>query len=108
MTYKADETGWAHAMQVMPEGDACYVGFRAKELPYALRWFCRTGDEDGVGIALPTTGTNRSTAYQRAHHLYNTLAPNAHESLRFNFGYLKKDQAAEMEKHIDRILDHNA
>lgn len=108
MTYKADETGWAHAMQVMPEGDACYVGFRTKELPYALRWFCRTGDEDGVGIALPTTGTNRSTAYQRAHHLYNTLAPNAHESLRFNFGYLKKDQAAEMEKHIDRILDHNA
>lgn len=102
--YESDENGWAHAMQVMPDGDACYVGFCTDKLPYALRWFCRTEDEDGIGIALPTTGTNRSSAYQKAHHLYNTLAPGAHESLRFNFGYLKKNEVEIMENHIEETL----
>ena len=102
--YESDENHWAHAMQVMPDGDACYVGFRTTELPYALRWLCRTGDEDGIGIALPTTGTNRSTAYQKTHGLYNTLAPDAHESIRFNFGYLDKKETKEMERHIESIL----
>ena len=102
--YKGDEKGWAHAMQVMPEGDACYVGFDTAKLPYALRWVCRTGDEDGIGIALPTTGTNHSTAYQREHGLFNTLAPYAHDRLRFDFGYLPKERAQEMESHINQIL----
>lgn len=104
--YKADENGWAHAMQVMPGGDACYVGFRTAELPYALRWFCRTGDEDGIGVALPTTGTNHSTAYQRAHGLFNTIPPHEHHSLRFNFGYLDQPKAEQMEQHIHDILKY--
>ena len=104
--YESDENGWAHAMQVMPGGDACYVGFRTNELPYALRWFCRTEDEDGIGIALPTTGTNRSTAYQKEHGYYNTLAPGAHESLRFDFGYLDSEHAKTMESRIQKILEH--
>lgn len=102
--YESDEKGWAHAMQVMPDGDACYVGFRTKELPYALRWYCCTGDEAGIGIALPTTGTNRSTAYQKEHGYYNTLAAGAHESIRFNFGYLSKEKAQSVEEHIENIL----
>ncbi|MEG2394788.1 MAG: DUF4432 domain-containing protein, partial [Ruthenibacterium sp.] len=89
----------------MPDGDACYVGFRTAELPYALRWVCRTGDEDGIGIALPTTGNNMSTAYQREHGLYNTLAPHAHDSLRFNFGYLDKEHTVQTERHIAEILN---
>ena len=105
ITYEADKNGWAHAMQVMPEGDACYVGFRTKELPYALRWYCRTGDEDGIGIALPTTGTNRSTAYQKEHGFYNTLAPHTHDHLRFDFGYLKPEEANQMADHIASILE---
>lgn len=104
MTYEADEMGWGHALQVMPEGDACYVGFRTKELPYALRWLCRTADEDGIGIALPTTGTNRSTRYQKEHGLYNTLDAGAHETIRFDFGYLNKEETLKMSEHIAGIL----
>ena len=105
--YKSDRAGWAHAMQVMPDGDACYVGFRTAELPYALRWFCRTGDEDGLGVALPTTGTNHSTAYQKAHGFFNTIPPHGHHQLRFDFGYLAPAEAQKMEKKIGDILsDH--
>lgn len=104
VTYEGDKDGWGHAMQVMPDGDACYVGFDTKKLPYALRWLCRTGDEDGIGIALPTTGTNRGTRYQREHGLYNTLESGEHDILQFDFGYLTKDEAKRMEEHIDEIL----
>ena len=102
--YQADDNGWGHAMQVFPEGDACYVGFDTAKLPYALRWYCRTGDEDGVGIALPTTGTNRSTRYQKEHGLFNTMAPDEHHYLRFNFGYLKEENVKRVEEHIKHIL----
>jgi|GEM_PF-228929 len=102
--YLSDAAGWAHAMQVMPEGDACYVGFRTAELPYALRWMCRTGDEDGCGIALPSTGNCLGSAYQRAHGLYNSIPPLSSGSLRFDFGYKNKVQTQEMEKHIGEIL----
>ncbi len=102
--YNADSDGWAHAMQLMPDGDACYVGFRTAELPYALRWFCCTGDEQGLGVALPTTGTNHSTAYQKAHGLFNTIPPHGHNELRFDFGYLSEKNAKEMETHINDIL----
>lgn len=105
--YEHDSNGWAHAMQVMPNGDAHYVGFRTVELPYGLRWICRTGDEDGIGIALPTTGTNRSTKYQKEHGFYNTILPGEHESLRFCFGYLLADKAAAMAKHIEDILTNS-
>jgi hypothetical protein len=103
-TYKADEQGWAHAMQVLPEGDACYVGFRAAELPYALRWICRTGDEDGIGIALPSTGNHLGTRHQKEHGLFNTIAPKGEGSLRFNFGYLSREEAEKIEQKIHTIL----
>lgn len=102
--YLADEQGWAHAMQVMPDGDACYVGWDTALAPWALRWFCRTGDEDGVGIALPSTGTCHSSAYQRAHGNYNTLAPGAADVITWRFGYLDRAAADKMAAHIEDVL----
>ena len=88
----------------MPEGDSGYVRFKTEKLPYALRWLCRTGDEDGIGIALPTTGTNRSTKYQKENHLYNTIKPGEHEELRFDFGYLDIEETKLVKQHIEEIL----
>ena len=102
--YDADELGWAHAMMVMPDGDACYVGWELEKAPWALRWFCRTGDEDGVGLALPSTGTNHSTAYQRAHGYCNTLEAGGVDVLRWRFGYLGPDEAQGMANRINAIL----
>lgn len=102
--YLTDEKGWAHAMQVMPEGDACYVGWDTSKAPYALRWLCRTGDEDGVGIALPSTGTCHSSTYQREHGLFNTLEPHTSDQISWKFGYLNADETTDMAGRIARIL----
>lgn len=102
--YLADADGWAHAMMVLPDGSACYVSWDAALAPYALRWFCRTGDEDGVGIALPSTGTCHSTTYQREHGHFNTLESGRTDHLRWCFGLLDQDGARRVGERIDEVL----
>lgn len=101
--YRADESGWAHSLMVLPDGVSCYVSWEIAKAPYALRWLCRTGDEDGVGIALPSTGTNRGTAYQRSHGNCNTLEPGAHDVLRWRFGLLDEAETRDAELRVATI-----
>ena len=105
LRYKADEEGWAHAMQVRPDGTACYVGFETGILNNALRWFCWTGDESSCGFALPNTGNHMGRAYAIEHGLRKRLPGKAHAELNFNFGKLDKDDAEKVEEHINKVLN---
>ena len=102
--YKSDSQGLAHAMQLMPEGDACYVAFDNRKLAYGLRWYCISGDENGLGFCLPTTGTNDSSKYQYENGLFNTIAPLSSDKLFFKFGYLEEKEASEMKAKIEEII----
>lgn len=104
ITYKADKNGYAHAMQVMPDKDACYVSFQTKHLPNGLRWIARTGDEDAVGFALPTTGNHLGYAYAKRNGLMKSIPPNDSITLRLIFGYLNQEQTKQMEEKIQDIL----
>jgi hypothetical protein len=53
--YLADEQGWAHTLQVHPDGSADYLAHRPDELAKAVRWICRTPDQDALGLVLPGT-----------------------------------------------------
>lgn len=53
--YLADDAGWAHSLQVHPDGSADYIGHRPDQLPIGVRWICRTPDQDALGIVLPAT-----------------------------------------------------
>lgn len=102
--YETDEDGWAHSLMELPEGGSYYVAWDATKAPYALRWLCRTGDEDGVGIAVPSTGTNRGSSYQREHGHFNTLEPGESDVLRWRFGLLDERETSDAKACIDAIL----
>ena len=51
----AGEDGLAHALQKRPDGSADYINFRPAQAPLATRWICRTPDQDGLGVAFPST-----------------------------------------------------
>ncbi len=102
--YSADEAGWAHSMQLLPDGRACYVRFNTAYLPNALRWTARTGDEDALGFALPTTGNHLGRAYAVKHKLRKEIAPHSSLVLRYDFGFLQPEEALEKEKLIKRII----
>ena len=53
--YLADEAGWAHSMQVHPDGTADFISHRPSQLDKGVRWISRTGDQDGLAIVSPAT-----------------------------------------------------
>lgn len=53
--YEADDEGWAHTLQVHPDGKADYVRHRPDQLPIGVRWISRTPDQDALGLVLPST-----------------------------------------------------
>lgn len=48
--FLADESGWAHALQVHPDGSADVVRHRPNQLNHGVRWICRTPDQDALGF----------------------------------------------------------
>ncbi len=53
--YETDVNGWAHSLQVHPEGGADYISHRPDQLPKGVRWISRTPDQDCFGLVLPST-----------------------------------------------------
>jgi len=52
---KSDVDGLAHALHRHPEGFSDYISFRPDQAPIAMQWICRTEDQDGLGMAFPST-----------------------------------------------------
>lgn len=98
-----DEEGFAHAMQVFPEGDADYVAFRVKELPNAVRWYARTGDEDALAFAIPSTNNHLGFARNAARGLIREIPARASIKMSYKFGYLEKEAVGQVIEKINRI-----
>lgn len=105
MHYQSDEALWAHAMQLRPDKTACYVGFDTQILQNGLRWFSWTGEEQTCGFALPNTGNHMGRAYAIQHGLRKNLHGNEEVTLRYRFGKLDAEDAAAMERKINKILE---
>lgn len=98
--YNADNDGYAHCMQLSPEGDAFYVAFRPEELPYGLRWISRTGDEDAMGMVLPATAEHKGYTYAKENGDIRTIAAGQSITVHIKVGYLDKEHASEINSHL--------
>ena len=98
-----DETGFAYALQVFPEGDADYVSFRVNELPNAVRWYARTGDEDAVAFAIPSTNNHLGFSRNLAKGLIREIPAKDSIHMSYRFGYLEKQVAEQLVQKINRI-----
>lgn len=101
--YLADDEGWAHSLQVHPDGKADWIAHRPAECPRAVRWLSRTPDQDCIAIAEPTTsGIEGRAAEERAGRLA-LLAPGGTWQATMRMGRLGPDEAAAMVAHLDRV-----
>jgi len=64
--YLADDDGWAHTLQVHPDGSADYVAHRPAQLDKGVRWICRTPDQDALGLVLPATAEPEGYTAEKA------------------------------------------
>jgi len=102
--YLADADGWAHTMQLHPDGTADTIAHRPEQLNHGVRWISRTPDQDTLGMCLPATAEPEGYHAEKAKGNVRSLAVGATARFDMEMGYLTAAQAVEMAEKIRRIV----
>ena len=100
---KSDADGFAHAVQIHPDGTADYVRCRPDQARLCTRWICRTPDQDGLGIAFPATSGVEGYAAEKAKGRVETVEGGDTWRIDMQFGLLAVQETADMIAKIDRV-----
>jgi hypothetical protein len=103
LQYQADELGWASTMQVHPDGSADLLRHRPEQLDHAVRWICRTADQDALGME-PCTAEVEGYTAEKAKGNVRLLPAGAEFSYELEIGVLTPSEAQAEEVRIQRIL----
>jgi hypothetical protein len=99
-----DAGGWAHGMQLLPDGAADFVSYRPDQLDHCLRWLCRTPAENALGLMLPATAeADGYTAEKTKGHL-RLLPPGGEFRCEIEAGVLDPSAASQMQARIEAVL----
>lgn len=101
---RAGTSGWAHSMQLHPDGDADFVSHRPAELDHAVRWISRHGDQDALGLMLPATAEADGYTAEKAKGNVRVIPPQGTFRCSLEFGALDRTAAATMRRTIDSIM----
>jgi hypothetical protein len=102
--YVADEEGWAHSMQVHPDGSADYIRHRPAQLDKGVRWISRTADQDALGLVLPATAEPEGYLAEQAKGNIKVLPPQGVFRCEIEMGVLAPPEARRMEEKIIQML----
>jgi hypothetical protein len=102
--YLADEDGWAHSMQVHPDGSADYVRHSPAILDKCIRWIVRTADQQALGFAMPATAEPEGYTAEKAKGNIKVIPGGGEVSFEMVAGYLPPDEAQMIEAKIERIV----
>lgn len=102
--YLADDDGWAHTLQVHPNGSADYIGHRPEQLDHGVRWICRTPDQDALGLNLPATAEPEGYSAEKAKGNIKVLDGGSTWRCDMVIGALSAEEAAAMEAKIGAII----
>ena len=103
--YEADEDGWAHTMQVYPDGSADYICHRPEQLDKGVRWICRTPDQDALGMVLPATAEPEGYHAEKAKGNIKIIPAGGSFHCEMEAGVLTPSEAKAMAGHIDEIVN---
>ena len=104
INYQADANGWAHSLQIHPDGTADHVMHRPSQLPIGVRWITRTPDQDGFGLVLPATAEPSGYLIEKAAGRVQTLEPKSTWRCEYAFDVLKPSAVAQIKALIDSIV----
>jgi Domain of unknown function (DUF4432) len=101
--YLADEQGWGHTLQVLPNGTADYVKHKPKQLDHGVRWICRTPDQDALGMIEAATAEPEGYTAEKAKGNIKVVKPKGTWRCDMEMGTLTAKDAAKVEKVVNRI-----
>ncbi len=102
--YLSDKEGWAHTLQIHPDGNADYVAHRPAELDHGIRWICRTPDQQALGVVLPATAEPEGYHAEKAKGNIKVLAPHGYFNCEMIAGALSKAETQAIETKINDII----
>jgi hypothetical protein len=102
--YLADNNGWAHSLQVHPNGVSDYIAHKPSELAHGVRWISRTPDQDCLGIVLPSTAEPEGYQAEKAKGNIKTLEPHGKFSFSLEIGALETAQTEEITAQIEALV----
>jgi hypothetical protein len=102
--YLADELGWAHSMQVHPDGSADYVSHRPAELDHGIRWICRTPDQEALGLVLPATAEPEGYHAEKDKGNLKIIPPRGSFTCEIIVGLFNAQECSAMERKINQLL----
>ena len=103
--YLADEEGWAHTLQVHPDGSADYVKHRPAQLGTGVRWICRTPDQDALGIIDPATAEPEGYSAEKEKGNLRSVAPGENWRCDYEMGALGAAKVAQVQARIQGVLE---
>ena len=101
--YQADGDGWAHTLQIHPNGTSDAVSHRLKDCPRALRWIARQPDLDAVAIVEPATSWLGGFSVERAAGRVPELTPGRIWRTEMRIGRRNAAETKTRRDLIDRI-----
>jgi hypothetical protein len=102
--YLADAGGWAHSLQVHPDGSADYIGHRPGQLDKGVRWICRTPDQDALGLVLPATAEPEGYSAEKAKGNIKIIPAGGSYTCNMEAGILSATAAQQMAAKIAAII----
>ncbi|HLE15309.1 MAG TPA: DUF4432 family protein [Anaerolineales bacterium] len=102
--YLTDEEGWAHSMQVHPDGNADYVRHRPDQLDTGVRWISRTPDQDALGFIEPATAEPEGYLAEKAKGNLKVIPAKGVYRCEVEIGALTPAEAKQIEDKIANLL----
>ena len=103
LNYLPDENGWAHTMQIHPDGSGDILRHRPEQLNHGVRWICRTADQDAIGIE-PCTAEVEGYIAEKQKGNVRSLPGGAAFTSELEVGVLTVEETRSEEKIIEQIL----
>jgi hypothetical protein len=102
--YLADANGWAHSMQLHPDGNVDYIGHRPDQLPKGTRWISRTAEQDAIALVEAGTCEPEGFLTEREKGNVKVIAPGATFRADFRIGALSPDEAEKLTATIEDVI----
>jgi hypothetical protein len=99
----SDADGFAHALQKHPNGTADYMRCRPDQAPLCTRWICRTPDQDGLGVAFPSTSGVEGYSVEKAKGRVHVLDGGQTWRMDMRLGLLTQDETIDVISQIDAV-----
>lgn len=104
LTPVSDDDGWAHFLQVRPDGRAASVSYETEHLPHAIRWISNTGDEQAAGFCLPSTAHHRGFLAAERDGMVREIPGMGSVEMSFEIDFLSDADSARRLELIEQVL----